>query len=112
MLVYDVILTLPREVDRIWNKMRFSGLTVIWFCNRWVYLLMVIPTIFGKPFRTSELFLIRSNLANTGLHDPAFTGKVCCQRFLEFTQAHALLLQVCSEFIIFSLQDFMNFNVF
>lgn len=51
MLVYDIFLTFSVEVDKIWRNMRFSGLTVLWVCNRWVYLLMVIPTIASASCR-------------------------------------------------------------
>lgn len=55
MLVYDIMLTFPREVNKIWRKTRLSGLTVIWFCNRWVFLLMVIPTI-ASEFKVEDVF--------------------------------------------------------
>lgn len=80
MLVYDTILTLPREVDKIWCKRRFSGLTVLWVCNRWVFLLMVIPTIASTFFCLTQRVFIRALLTHgsspEGMHDPAFTGKV------------------------------------
>ena len=30
MMFYDILLTLDREVEKIWKK-KFSGLTVLWF---------------------------------------------------------------------------------
>lgn len=30
MMVYDIILTLPVEVEKIWTK-KFTGVTVLWF---------------------------------------------------------------------------------
>ena len=79
MLVYDILLTFPREVDKIWRKKRFSGLTVLWVCNRWVFLLMVILTIASEC--DSYLVMFGRLIANiccslAGMHDPAFTGKV------------------------------------
>lgn len=41
MMVYDIFLTFPIEVEKIW-KQRFSGLTLLWVLNRWVYLICAI----------------------------------------------------------------------
>ncbi|EJD00205.1 uncharacterized protein FOMMEDRAFT_148482 [Fomitiporia mediterranea MF3/22] len=40
MLVYDIALTFTTEVEKIW-KQKFTGLTVLWFLNRWLFLLEV-----------------------------------------------------------------------
>ncbi|KAH8102082.1 hypothetical protein BXZ70DRAFT_906079 [Cristinia sonorae] len=57
MMVYDIILTFPLEVEKIWSQ-KFTGVTVLWFLNRWWFLFAVIPTI-------------------AGFFDPRFIGKIC-----------------------------------
>ncbi|TCD67180.1 hypothetical protein EIP91_000406 [Steccherinum ochraceum] len=44
MMTYDILLTFPTELEKIW-KQRYSGVTVLWFMNRWFFLAAVIPTI-------------------------------------------------------------------
>ncbi|THH07848.1 hypothetical protein EW145_g3107 [Phellinidium pouzarii] len=44
MLTYDISLTLSLEIEKIWKK-QISGLSVLWFLNRWVFFAAVIPTI-------------------------------------------------------------------
>ncbi|KAI5119662.1 hypothetical protein M0805_007753 [Coniferiporia weirii] len=67
MLTYDIFLTLDREVEKVWKK-KFSGLSVLWFCNRWVFFLAVIPTIFsfqdpafvGARIVIGSIFILRT----------------------------------------------------
>ncbi|KAH8111800.1 hypothetical protein DFH11DRAFT_1546390 [Phellopilus nigrolimitatus] len=47
MVAYDIILTFPLEVEKIW-KQKFSGLTILWFLNRWVYFFASIVTMIGE----------------------------------------------------------------
>ncbi|KAI5119656.1 hypothetical protein M0805_007747 [Coniferiporia weirii] len=46
MMVYDNFLTFSTEVEKIWKR-KFSGLTLLYFLNRWVFLLAVIPAYIG-----------------------------------------------------------------
>ncbi|KAI5119657.1 hypothetical protein M0805_007748 [Coniferiporia weirii] len=46
MMVYDNLLTLSPEVEKIWKR-KFSGLTLLYFLNRWVFLLAIIPAYIG-----------------------------------------------------------------
>ncbi|EJC99729.1 uncharacterized protein FOMMEDRAFT_160173 [Fomitiporia mediterranea MF3/22] len=68
MLLYDTLLTIPREVDKIWKK-HWTGVTLLWFLNRWIFILAVVPTI-------------------VAFHDPGFMGKTAlhsrCERFFRY----------------------------
>jgi len=43
MFVYDIFLTFPLEIEKIWTK-KFNGLTILWFSNRWFFLAGVTIT--------------------------------------------------------------------
>ncbi|THH10129.1 hypothetical protein EW145_g1544 [Phellinidium pouzarii] len=58
-------------VEKVWRR-KFTGLTVLWFLNRWVFFLAVIPTI-------------------VSFHDPQWIGPVCvparlifCDRYFRY----------------------------
>ena len=49
MFVYDIILTFPQEVEKIWRR-KFTGLTVLWFMvsNFAVATLLVLINNFAR----------------------------------------------------------------
>ncbi|PAV21464.1 hypothetical protein PNOK_0409100 [Pyrrhoderma noxium] len=77
MMVYDITITFSQEVEKVWKR-RFSGLTILWFLNRWIFFLATIPTLFSfhdprwtdKPIQLTNL--------------PPFVGDSRCEAYFRY----------------------------
>jgi len=50
-LSYDTLVTISIEVEKIWKR-RYTGLTILWFLNRWHILLALVPFLISFFERT------------------------------------------------------------